>query len=66
MKCMIQERNEIILDEEYMIWVKDQVGNVRRLSAKCLGEREVCFYRERLEKMREKNALRLYIEKHKS
>ena len=66
MKCMIQERNEIIPDEEYTIWVKDQVGNVRRLSAKCLGEREVCFYRERLDKMRENNRAELYIEKHEA
>ena len=38
MKCMIQERDEIILDEEYTIWAEDQVGNVKRLSVKCLGE----------------------------
>ena len=35
---MIQERDEIILDEEYTIWAEDQVGNVKRLSVKCLGE----------------------------
>ena len=54
MKCMIQKRDEIILDEEYMIWAEDRVGNVKRLSVKCLGQREVCFYQERMEKMREK------------
>ena len=47
MKCMIQERNEIILDEEYSIWVENQVGNVKRLGVKCLGEEEMIFYRER-------------------
>ena len=44
MKCMIQERNKIILDEENLIWAKDQVGNVKRLSLRCLGEREESFY----------------------
>ena len=39
-ECMIQERNKIIPNEEYMIWVEDQVRNVKRLSVKCLGERE--------------------------
>ena len=38
MKCMIQERNEIIVDKECMIWAEDQVWNVNRLSVKCLGQ----------------------------
>ena len=50
---MIQERNKIIPDEENLIWVEDQMGNVKSLSLRSLGEREVSFYRERLEKMRE-------------
>ena len=37
---MIQEKNKIIPNEEYMIWVEDQVRNVKRLSVKCLRERE--------------------------
>ena len=41
---MIQERNKIILDEENLIWVEDQVVNVKRLSLRSLGEREVSFY----------------------
>ena len=57
MKCKIQERKKIILDEENTIYVKDQVGNVKRLSEKCLGEREVIFFRERLDKTKEKIAL---------
>ena len=44
MICMIQERNKIILDEENLIWVEDQVVNVKRLSLRSLGEREVSFY----------------------
>ena len=66
MKCMIQERNEIILDEEYMIWVEDQVGNVKRLSVKCLGERKRIFCREKMERNENKNTMRLYIENHKT
>ena len=50
MKCMIQERNKIILDEGNLIWAENQVGNVKRLSLKCLEEREVSFYQERSEK----------------
>ena len=50
MKCMIQERDEIILDEEYTIWAEDQVGNVKRLSVKCLGERKRIFCREKMER----------------
>ena len=50
MKYMIQERKKIIPDEENLIWAKDQVGNVKRLSLRCLGEREVSFYQERSEK----------------
>ena len=57
MICMIQERNKIILDEENLIWVEDQVVNVKRLSLRSLGEREVSFYRERSKKMREKSRL---------
>ena len=38
-ECMIQEKNKIIPNEEYMIWVEDQVRNVKRLSVKYLGER---------------------------
>ena len=38
MKCMIQERNKIIPDEENLIWVEDQVRKVKRLRLRCLGE----------------------------
>ena len=41
---MIQERNKIIPEEENLIWAEDQVGNVKRLGLRCLGEREVSFY----------------------
>ena len=53
MICMIQERNKIILDEENLIWVEDQVVNVKRLSLRSLGEREVSFYRKRSDKNEE-------------
>ena len=46
MKCMIQERNKIILDEENLIWAKDQVRNVKRLSLRSLGERSENLLRE--------------------
>ena len=47
---MIKERKEIILVEEHKIWTEDEVGKVKRLSEKCLGERKECFYRERSER----------------
>ena len=53
MKCMIQERNKIIPDEENLIWAKDQVRKVQRLSLRSLGEREVSFYRKRSDKNEE-------------
>ena len=56
MKCMIQETKKIIPDKENLIWVEDQMGNVKRLGLRCLGEREVSFYQERSEKMRENRA----------
>ena len=55
MKCMIEWRNKTIPDEENFICAEVQVGKMKRLSLRCLGEREVSFYRERSEKMREKS-----------
>ena len=55
---MKKERKEIIPDEkENLIWAEDQVENmnVKRLSLRCLGEREVSLYRERLKKNEEKS-----------
>ena len=40
---MIQERKKIIPNVENLIWAEDQVGNVKRLSLRSLGEREVSF-----------------------
>ena len=60
MKCMIQERKEIIPDEEHKVWAENQVGNIKRLSEKCLGERKEIFYREKTERNEEKIMLRLY------
>ena len=57
---MIQERNKIIPDEENLIRIEDQVGNVKRLSLRSLWEKEVSFYQERLERMRE-NRIKTYI-----
>ena len=62
MKCMIKERKEIIPDEEHKIWAKDQVGKVKRLSEKCLGERKECFCREKSKRNERKIAQKLYIE----
>ena len=52
MKCMINERKEIILDEEHKVWAKNQVGKVKRLSEKCLGERKECFCQENMTKVK--------------
>ena len=49
MKCMIQERNKIIPDEENLIWAEDQVRNMKRLSLRSFGLREERIYRERSE-----------------
>ena len=62
MKCMIKDRKEIIIDEEHKIWAKKQVGKVKRLSEKCLGERKECFCRDKSERNEKKIALKLYIE----
>ena len=63
---MIQERKKIILDEENLIWAKDQVRNMKRLSLRSFGVREERIYRERLEKSDRKIARIQYIEKHNS
>ena len=63
---MIQERNKIIPDEENLIWAKDQVRKVQRLSLRSFGVREERIYRERLEKIDRKIARIQYIEKHNS
>ena len=65
MKCMIQERNKIILDEENLIWAKDQVRNVKRLSLRSLGKRSENLLREIGENERI-FVLTLYIENHKA
>ena len=57
---MIEERNKIIPDEENLIRIEDQVGTVKRLSLRSLGQREVSFYQERLERMRENPLTRIY------
>ena len=59
---MIQERKEIILEEEHKVWAENQVGKVKRLSEKCLGERKQIFYREKSKRNEEKIVIRLYIE----
>ena len=51
MKCMIQERKKIIPDEENLIWAKDQVRKVKRLSLRCFRVREERIYRERLKEL---------------
>ena len=62
MKCMMNDRKRIIQKEENNLWVEDQVGKVKRLSEKCLGERKEIFYREKSERNEMKFALNLYIE----
>ena len=57
---MIQERNRIIPDEENLIWVEDQVRNVKRLSLRSFGVREERIYRERSEKSEENCVEPLY------
>ena len=47
---MIQERNKIIPDEENLIWAKDQVRKVQRLSLRSFGVREERIYQERSKK----------------
>ena len=62
MKCVMNERKRIILEEENKLWAEDQVGKVKRLSEKCLGERKEIFYREKSERNEMKFALNIYIE----
>jgi len=62
MKCMINERKEIIPNEEIKIWAENQVGNVKGLREKCLGEKRESFCREKSEKNEKEIALKLYIE----
>ena len=59
---MMNERKRIIQEEENNLWAEDQVGKVKRLSEKCLGERKEIFYREKSERNEMKFALNLYIE----
>ena len=62
MKCMTNDRKRIIQKEENNLWAEDQVGKVKRLSEKCLGERKEIFYQEKSERNEMKFALNLYIE----
>ena len=62
MKCMIKERKEIILVEEHKIWTEDEVGKVKRLSEKCLGERKECLCQEKSKRNERKIAQKQYIE----
>ena len=59
---MMNDRKRIIQKEENNLWVEDQVGKVKRLSEKCLGERKEIFYQEKSERNEMKFALNLYIE----
>ena len=47
---MINERKEIIPEEENKIWAENQVGKVKGLREKCLREKRESFYRDRSEK----------------
>ena len=62
---MIQERNKIIPDEENLTWAEDQMGNVKRLSLRSLGERSENLLREIGENERI-FVLTLYIKNHKA
>jgi len=62
MKCMMNGRKRIILEEENNLWAEDQAGKVKGLSEKCLGERKEIFYSEKSERNEMKFALNLYIE----
>ena len=64
---MIQERKEIIPDEENLIWAEDQVRKVKRLSLRCFWrEKKKRNYQERLKKNDRKIAWIQYIENHNS
>ena len=63
---MINERRKIIPEEENTFEAEDWVGKRFSEREKCLGRWRIKNYWERSEKMREKNVLRLYIEKHES
>ena len=39
MKCMINESEEIIPEVETKVWDEKQVGKVKGLMEKCLGEK---------------------------
>ena len=43
----MNDRKRIIQKEENNLWVEDQMGKVKRLSEKCLGERKEIFYQEK-------------------
>ena len=55
MKCMINEREEIIPEVETKVQTKKQVGKVKGLKEKCLGEKWESFYQERSERNEKKN-----------
>ena len=59
---MMNDIKRIIQKEENNLWAEDQVGKVKRLSEKCLGERKEIFYQEKSERNEMKFALNLYIE----
>ena len=63
MKWMIKEREEIIPEEEIKIWAEKQVGKVKGLREKCLGEKWESFCRERSKRNEKKIALKQYIER---
>ena len=55
MKCMINEWESIIPDEEHLILAVDQVRNVRGLSLRSFRMREERNYQERSKEMSEKS-----------
>ena len=62
MKSIINERKEIIPEEENKIWAENQVGKVKGLREKCLGEKRESFCREKLERNEKEIMLKIYIE----
>ena len=62
MKCMINERKEIIPEEENKIWAENQVEKVKGLKEKCLGEKRESLCQEKSERNEKEITLKLYIE----
>ena len=54
-ECMIKERKEIIPEVETKVQTENQVGKMKGLREKCLGEKRKSFCRERSKRNEKKS-----------